>query len=73
MNTFSILVLDPRGVISAGKNDVIERHSNYGKELAKHNKKIDYRLKVLSASIKQISTSKNNKTFEILNIKQKIL
>jgi len=68
MNTFSILVLDPRGVISAGKNDVIERHSNYGKELAKHNKKIDYRLKVLSASIKQISTSKNNKTFEILNI-----
>jgi glycosyltransferase involved in cell wall biosynthesis len=68
MNTFSILILDPRGVISAGKNDVIERHSNYGKEMAKHNKKIDYRLKVLSASIKHISTSKNNKTFEILNI-----
>jgi glycosyltransferase involved in cell wall biosynthesis len=68
MNTFSILILDPRGVISAGKNDVIERHSNYGKELAKQNKKIDYRLKVLSTSTKQISTSKNNKTFEILNI-----
>jgi glycosyltransferase involved in cell wall biosynthesis len=68
MNTFSILILDPRGVISAGKNDVIERHSNYGKELAKQNKKIDYRLKVLSASTKQISTSKNNKTFEMLHI-----
>jgi glycosyltransferase involved in cell wall biosynthesis len=68
MNAFSILILDPRGVIPAGKNDVIERHSNYGKELAKQNKKIDYRLKVLSASTKQISTSRNNKTFEMLNI-----
>jgi len=68
MNTFSILILDPRGVIPAGKNDVIERHSNYGKELEKQNKKIDYRLKVFTASTKQISTSKNNKAFEVLNI-----
>ena len=68
MKSFSVLILDPRGVISAGKNDVIERHSNYGKELAKQNKKMDYRLKVLSASTQQLSTSKNNKTFEILNI-----
>ena len=68
MNSFSVLILDPRGVISAGKNDVIERHSNYGKELAKQNKKIDFRLKVLTTSTKQVSTSKNNKTFEILNI-----
>jgi glycosyltransferase involved in cell wall biosynthesis len=68
MNTFSILILDPRGVIPAGKNDVIERHSNYGKELARQNKKIDYGLKVLSASTKQISTSRNSKTFEMLNI-----
>ena len=68
MKSFSVLILDPRGVISAGKNDVIERHSNYGKELAKLNKKMDYRLKVLSASTKQVSTSKNNRTFEILNI-----
>ena len=68
MKSFSVLILDPRGVISAGKNDVIERHSNYGKELAKQNKKMDYKLKVLSASTKQVSTSKNNKTFEILNI-----
>jgi glycosyltransferase involved in cell wall biosynthesis len=67
MNSFSVLILDPRGVISAGKNDVIERHNNYGKELAKQNK-IEYRLKVLSASTKQIITPKNNKTFEILNI-----
>jgi len=68
MNTFSILILDPRGVIAAGKNDVIERHSNYGKKLAKQDEKIDYRLKVLSASTKKISASQNNKTFEILRI-----
>ena len=68
MKSFSVLILDPRGVISAGGNDVIERHSNYGKELAKQNKKIDYRLKVLSASTQIFGTSKNNKTFEILNI-----
>ena len=68
MNTFSVLILDPRGVISAGKNDVIERHSNYGKELAKQDKKMDYNLKVLSASTKQFSTSKNSKTFEIITI-----
>jgi glycosyltransferase involved in cell wall biosynthesis len=67
MNSFSVLILDPRGVISAGKDDVIERHINYGKELAKRNK-IKYRLKVLSASTKQISASYSNKTFEILNI-----
>ena len=68
MNTFSILILDPRGVISAGKNDVIERHRNYGKELAKRNKKIDYRLKVFSAFNKQISAFQSDKTFEILSI-----
>ena len=68
MNSSSVLILDPRGVISAGKNDVIDRHSNYGKELAKQNKKMDYKLKVLSASTKQFSASKNSKTFEILNI-----
>ena len=68
MNSFSVLILDPRGVVLDGKNDVIERHSNYGKELAKQNKELDYRLKVLSASTKEISTSKNNKTFEILKI-----
>ena len=68
MNTFSILILDPRGVILVGQNDVIKRHSNYGKELEKQSKKIDYRLKVFTASTKQISTSKNNKPFEIINI-----
>jgi glycosyltransferase involved in cell wall biosynthesis len=68
MNSFSVLILDPRGVVSDGKNDVIERHSNYGKELSKQNKELDYRLKVLSASTKEISTAKNNKTFEILKI-----
>jgi len=68
MNTFSILILDPRGVILVGENDVIKRHSNYGKELEKQSKKIDYRLKVFTASTKQIRTSKNNKPFEIINI-----
>jgi glycosyltransferase involved in cell wall biosynthesis len=68
MNSFSVLMLDPRGVMSAGKNDVIERHSKYGKELVKLSKKSDYRLTVLSASIEQISTSKNNKIFEIIKI-----
>jgi glycosyltransferase involved in cell wall biosynthesis len=68
MNPFSILILDPRGVVSAGKNDVIERHRNYGKELAKQSKALDYRLKLFSTSIKQIGTSKNNETFEILKI-----
>jgi glycosyltransferase involved in cell wall biosynthesis len=66
MSPFSVLILDPRGVISAGKDDVIERHINYGKELAKQNK-INYRLKVLSAYTKQISASQS-KIFEILNI-----
>ena len=68
MSTFSILILDPRGVILVGENDVIKRHSNYGKELEKQSKKIDYRLKVFTASTKQISTFKNNKPFEIINI-----
>jgi glycosyltransferase involved in cell wall biosynthesis len=68
MNSFSILMLDPRGVVSAGENDVIERHRNYGKELAKQSKALNYRLKLFSTSIKQIGTSKNNETFEILKI-----
>ena len=68
MNSFSVLILDPRGIVLSGKNDVIERHSNYGKELAKQNKELDYRLKIFTASTKEISTSKNNKAFEILNI-----
>jgi glycosyltransferase involved in cell wall biosynthesis len=68
MNSFSILILDPRGVVSAGKNDVIERHRNYGKKLAKQSKTLEYRLKLFSTSIKQLSTSKNNETFEIFKI-----
>ena len=68
MNVVSILILDPRGVIAAGKNDGFERHSNYGKELAKQNKELNCRLKIFSASTKQISASQSNKTFEILSI-----
>ena len=67
MNSLSVLMLDPRGVILAGKNDVIERHSNYGKELVKLSKESDYRLTVLSTSTKQISAS-IRKNFEINQI-----
>ena len=68
MSTFLIVILDPRGVVSSGRHDVIERHGNYGKELAKQSYELDYRLKVLSASTKKISTSKNNKSFQIMKI-----
>jgi glycosyltransferase involved in cell wall biosynthesis len=68
MNTFSIVILDPRGVVSSGRHDVIERHGNYGKELAKQNIELGYRLKVLSASTKKIGTSKNDKSFQIMKI-----
>ena len=68
MNSFSVLILDPRGVISAGKDDVIKRHSHYGNELAKKFKTLDYRLRIFSSSDEQISASKNGDTFEILKI-----
>ena len=68
MSTFLIVILDPRGVVSSGRHDVIERHGNYGKELAKQKYELDYRLKVLSASTKKISTWKNNKSFQIMKI-----
>ena len=66
MNSSLVLILDPRGVVLGGKNDVIERHSNYGRELAKQNKAIVSKLKVFSASTGQISASSNNNSFEIL-------
>ena len=68
MKSSSVLILDPRGVVLSGKNDVIERHGNYGKELAKQNKKLGNKLNVFSASTAQISNTKNNNTFEILRI-----
>ena len=68
MKSSSVLILDPRGVVLGGKNDVIERHGNYGKELAKQNKGLGYKLNVFSASTKQISTTKNYNTFEILSV-----
>ena len=66
MKSSSVLILDPRGVVLDGKNDVIERHGNYGKELAKHNKGLVYKLNVFSASTEKINSTKNNNTFEIL-------
>ena len=68
MNSSLVLILDPRGVVLGGKNDVIERHFNYGRELAKQNKAIVSKLKVFSASNGQISASSNNNSFEILRI-----
>ena len=68
MKSSSVLILDPRGVVLDGKNDVIERHGNYGKELAKQNKELVYKLNVFSASTEKINTTKNNNTFEILGV-----
>ena len=68
MNNSSVLILDPRGVILSGKNDVIERHRIYGKELEKQSKKLGYKLKIFSASTEQISTSENTKTFAIMKL-----
>ena len=68
MKSSSVLILDPRGVVLDGKNDVIERHGNYGKELAKHNKGLVYKLNVFSASTEKINTTKNNNSFEILGV-----
>ena len=68
MKYTSVLILDPRGVVLDGKNDVIERHGNYGKELAKQNKELVYKLNVFSASIEKINTTKNTNTFEILGV-----
>ena len=68
MKSSSVLILDPRGVVLDGKNDVIERHGNYGKELTKQNKELVYKLNVFSASTEKINTTKNNNTFEILGV-----
>ena len=68
MKSSLVLILDPRGVVLGGKNDVIERHRNYGKELAKQNRELGYKLNVFSASTEKINTTKNNNTFEILGV-----
>ena len=68
MNSSLVLILDPRGVVLGGKNDAIERHSSYGRELTKQNKAIVSKLKVFSTSTGQISASSNNNSFEILRI-----
>ena len=68
MKSSSVLILDPRGVVLDGKNDVIERHGDYGKELAKQSKELVYKLNVFSASIEKINTTKNTNSFEILGV-----
>jgi len=67
MNSFSVLILDPRGVISAGKNDVIARHETYAKELLKHGQTSRLDLKIFSAS-SSVKTPSKGKNRRIINI-----
>lgn len=67
MNSFLVLILDPRGVISAGKKDVIERHETYAKELLKHGQTSRLDLKIFSAGVsaKNSSRGKNKRVITI--------
>ena len=67
MNSFLVLILDPRGVISAGKNDVTERHETYAKELLKHGQTSRLGLKIFSTGVsaKNSSRSKNKRVITI--------
>jgi glycosyltransferase involved in cell wall biosynthesis len=67
MNSFSVLILDPRGVISAGKNDVIARHETYAKELLKHGQTSRLDLKIFSAS-SSVKTPSKGKNRRVINI-----
>ena len=58
MNSFSVLILDPRGVISAGRKDVIARHETYAKELFRQGKTSRLDLKVFSAGVSLQSSGK---------------
>lgn len=54
-----ILMLDPRGNISSGGEDVIQRHNLFAKELA--NKSIGYKLIILTTTTKQkLATNSGN-------------
>ena len=67
MNSFSVLILDPRGVISAGRKDVIARHETYAKELFRQGKTSHLALKVFSAgeSLQRSGKGKNEKVITI--------
>ena len=58
MNSFLVLILDPRGVISVGKKDVIERHETYAKELLKHRQTSRLDLKIFSAGVSAKNSSR---------------
>ena len=51
MNPNFVLILDPRGVIFGGGNDVIKRHKTYAQNLAKVSAKNKVSLLIFSASI----------------------
>jgi len=63
----SVLILDPRGNIAVGGEDVITRHETYAKELFRQGKPSRLDLKVLSAGIsaKNFSTGKNERVITI--------
>ena len=59
MSNPSVLILDPRGNIEVGGKDVIARHEIYAKELRRQGKASSLELKVFSAAVTAISSSKS--------------
>ena len=58
MSNPSVLILDPRGNIAAGRKDVVARHENYAKELLSQGKTSRLDLKVFSAGVSLQSSGK---------------
>jgi len=54
MNNSCVVILDPRGVITSGGTDVIERHKIYAVRLSKSNPKNRISLTILTASSSQV-------------------
>jgi glycosyltransferase involved in cell wall biosynthesis len=67
MSNPSVLILDPRGNITVGGQDVIARHETYAKELLMQGKTSRLDLKVFSAGVpaKNSSKSKNERVITI--------
>ena len=58
MSNPSVLILDPRGNIAVGGNDVISRHEIYAKELLRQGETSRLDLKVFSAGVSAKNSSK---------------
>ena len=61
-----VVILDPRGNISSGGEDVIQRHNLYANELTNHSK--IYKLIILTSSSKQKLTKNKGNKLEIYQI-----